>query len=376
VIRPAWAEIDVDAIARNVGVLVERAAPAAVCAVVKADGYGHGALRAASAALAGGASWLAVALPSEGVELRRAGIDAPILLLTEPDEWHDVVWARLTPTVYSEAGVGRLDRGLAGRATPPMGVHLKIDTGMHRVGVAPDEAIKRADLIASCAHLRLDAVWTHCPVADEPDNPFTDTQADRFDEVLADLRRAGHEVPMVHAANSAGTLCHPRLRYDMVRCGIAVYGLEPSPPLRQAVADLHPAMSLKALVRHVQQIPSGEAVSYGRKRPAPEETVVATVPIGYADGVPRRLFDVGAEVLIGGRRRPLAGTVTMDQILVDCGPGSPVEVGDEVVLLGRQGGEEITAGEWADLLGTISYEIVCGIGPRVPRLRGGPTFGA
>jgi alanine racemase len=371
VTRPVRAEIDLGAVAHNVGVLLAEVAPARVCAVVKADGYGHGAVAVARAALDAGAQWLAVALPAEGVALREAGVTAPILLLSEPEAWDEALAARLTPTVYSRRGIESLAALTAGG--PTVDVHLKVDTGMHRVGARPEDAVDRSKEVHAAPGLRLAALWTHCPVADEPGNPFTEGQADRFDAVVAEVRSAGIEVPMVHAANSAAALVHPRLRYDMVRCGIAVYGLAPSPAL-EGRADLRPALSLVASISHVQRLRAGEAVSYGLRRPAPCDTVVATVPLGYADGVPRRLGELGAEVLVGGTRRPLAGTVTMDQLLVDCGPGSTVAVGDEVVLLGRQGGAEIRVAEWADRLGTIGYEIVCGIGPRVPRVHRAPTI--
>jgi alanine racemase len=231
--------------------------------------------------------------------------------------------------------------------------------------VPPEDAVARAKEVVSHPELRLDAVWTHCPVADEPDNPFTDAQGARFAAVIDALRSAGIEPPLVHAANSAATLTHPELHLDLVRCGIAVYGLDPSPGLT-GVAPLRPALTLKARVTHVQVVPAGDSVSYGLRRAVEADTVVATVPIGYADGVPRRLSD-GGEVLIGGRRRRLAGTITMDQLMVDCGRDD-ITVGDEVVLLGRQGDEEITVAEWAERLDTIVYEITCGLSPRVPRV--------
>lgn len=363
--RPAWAEVDLRAVAANVRLLAERAAPAQLCAVVKADGYGHGAVAVAKAALAAGAPWLAVAIPDEGKQLRDAGIDAPILLLAEFHEWGDVLAYDLTPTVYSEHGIGLLAAEAGRQHRGQIGVHLKVDTGMHRIGVPPADAVARAKALIAHPELRLDAVWTHCPVADEPGNAFTAGQAARFAAVVDELRAAGIDPPFVHAANSAATLTHPELHHDLVRCGIAVYGLDPSPELA-GVAPLQPALTLKARVTHVQVVPAGEAVSYGLRRPVATDTVVATVPIGYADGVPRRLSDSG-EVLIGGVRRRLAGTITMDQLMVDCG-SDEVAVGDEVVLLGRQGVEEIPVAEWAERLGTIVYEITCGISPRVPRV--------
>jgi alanine racemase len=361
--RAAWAEVDLAAITANARTLRERAAPAALCAVVKANGYGHGAAAVARAALDGGATWLAVALTAEGAELRDAGISAPILLLSEPppDEHADVVRFDLTPTVYTEAGIESLARA----ARKPLPVHLKVDTGMHRVGAAPDDVVSLAKSVGAHAPLRLGALWTHCAVADEPGHEATARQAERFDTAVRELRAAGIDVPLVHAANSAATIDHPELHHDLVRCGIALYGLDPSPALAGR-ADLQPAMRLVSRVSFVRRVPAGDAVSYGLRRPLARDTVVATVPIGYADGVPRRLFDVGAEVLIGGRRRPLAGVVTMDQLLVDCGDDD-VQRGDEVVLLGAQGDERVGVEEWAEKLGTISYEIVCGISARVPR---------
>jgi alanine racemase len=359
----AWAEIDLAAITSNAILLGDLAAPSALCAVVKANGYGHGAAATARAALAGGASWLAVALTAEGAELRDAGISAPILVLSEPppDEHADVVAFDLTPTVYTARGI----ESLARTTRRPLRVHLKVDTGMHRVGAAPQDALALATSIAAHDRLELEGVWTHCAVADEPGHEATVRQRERFDAVLGELRAAGIAPSIVHAANSAATIDQPSLRYDLVRCGIALYGLDPSAALKGRL-PIKPAMRFASRVSHVREIPAGDAVSYGLRRPVASDTIVATVPVGYADGVPRRLFDVGGEVLVGGVRRPIAGVVTMDQLLVDCGRDR-VAVGDEVVLLGAQGRDRIGAEEWAERLGTISYEIVCGISGRVPR---------
>jgi len=360
--RPTWAEVDLDAVAHNVGVLVARAAPAEVCAVVKADGYGHGAVPVAAAALEAGAAWLAVALVEEAVLLREAGLDAPILLLSEarPGEFAEVAALDLRATVYSAAGV------TAAAATgAPLRLHLKVDTGMHRVGAAPDEVVGLAQAVVEHPSLELEAVWTHCAVADEPDRTFTAEQLERLDAVLAELAAAGIEVPLVHAANSAGAIAHPAARRSLVRCGIAVYGVDPSPELAGEL-PLVPALRLRSEVSFVKRVAAGEGVSYGLHHRFEQDTTVATVPIGYADGVRRRLGLLHQEVLIGGRRRPIVGVVTMDQLMVDCGDDD-VTVGDEVVLLGRQGDEEVRATEWAATLGTIGYEITCGIGPRVPR---------
>ncbi len=366
--RPAWVEVDLRAVAANVATLGALAAPAALCAVVKADGYGHGSVPVALAALRAGATWLGVAMAAEGAVLRAAGIDAPILVLSEPspEELPDVVALGLRPTVYRPDTVAALAEAVADAGAAALPVHLKVDTGMRRVGAEPSDVVALALAVQRRPELALEAVWTHCAVADEPGHPFTGTQARRFDAVLAELRGAGIDPPVVHAANSAATLAHPRLRHRLVRCGIAVYGHPPSRALEGAV-ELQPALSLRARVSLVKEVDAGERLSYGRRYATTGPTVVATVPLGYADGVPRRLSSVGGTVLVGGQRRPIAGTVTMDQIMVDCGPGAPVAVGDEVVLLGRQGAEEITAEEWAHQLDTISYEILCGIGPRVPR---------
>jgi alanine racemase len=372
--RPAWADVDLDAVAANVATLAHRSAPAALCAVVKADGYGHGAVPVARAALAGGASWLAVALVAEGRQLREAGLDCRVLVLSEPSpgEWDDAVTLGLTPTVHSAAGVAAAATAVArAGVAEPLGVHLKVDTGMHRIGVPPAEALVRAQAVVAADELALEAVWTHCAVADEPGNPFTDTQLHRFQDVLTGLRAAGIDPPLVHAANSAAAIAHPPLRFDLVRCGIAVYGQAPSPALAGEV-PLRPVLSLRARISSLRRVPAGDAVSYGLVRPVEVDSVVATVPLGYADGVPRRLTAVGGEVLVGGRRCPLAGTVTMDQLMVDCGPvgsatAEAVAVGDEAVLLGDQGAEHVGAWEWAERLGTIAYEITCGISPRVSR---------
>jgi alanine racemase len=249
--RAARADVDLDAIRHNVGRLAELVAPARVCAVVKADGYGHGAIAVSQAVLDAGASWLGVALIEEGAVLRKAGIDVPILLLSEP-RLADVELAvhyDLRLTVYSrEAIEAAADAAAAAGRTARL--HLKVNTGMNRVGADPGEIVDLARAVAKQPGLELEALWTHCAVADEPGNPFTGQQLDRLDEVLAQLREAGIEPPMVHAANSAAAIDHPRSRHDLVRCGITVYGLAPSPALAGRV-DLHPAMSLRSEVSMV-----------------------------------------------------------------------------------------------------------------------------
>ena len=342
-------------------------APARLCAVVKANAYGHGAVPVAQAALAAGASWLAVALVDEGVELRAAGVQAPILVLSEPrpEEMARVVAEDLTAAVYTMAGVTALAEA-ARRWNSTAAVHLKVNTGMNRVGAQPADLLAFARAVDADPALDLAALWTHCAVADEPGHPFTDEQRARFLAAADELAGAGLRPPLLHAANSAGGILREDLRFDLVRAGIAVYGIDPSPELAGAI-DLRPALSLHAHVTHVKRVAAGERVSYGLRHEFSHDATVATVPLGYADGVPRRLSGVGGEVLVGGRRRPIVGVVTMDQLMVDCGD-DPVAVGDEVVLLGRQGDEVVTANEWGERLGTIGYEVVCGIGARVPRV--------
>lgn len=361
-LRPAWADIDLAAIRWNVAEISRVTGAPRVCAVVKADAYGHGVVPVARAALEGGASWLAVALVEEAEPLRAFGIDAPILVLAEPPAaaMPKAAHLDLRVALYTDRGVEEAAAAGVRR------VHVKVDTGMHRVGAAPEDAVGLAKS-AVAAGLEVEGVWTHFAVADEPDRDdrYTERQVERFDECVAELARAGIEPELVHASNSAGGLL-AGASYDMVRGGIAVYGYEPN-PARPSGAALRPALTLAARVSHVKRLPAGEAVSYGLRYRLTRPSWVATVPLGYADGVPRRLSAVGGQVLIGGERRPIAGTVTMDQLMVDCGDDA-VEVGDGVVLIGEQGNERITADEWAERLDTISYEILCGISPRVPRV--------
>jgi len=379
--RPAWAEVDLDAVAWNAGLLRQIAAPAALCAVVKADGYGHGSVPVAAAALAGGATSLAVALVEEGVVLREAGVQASILVLSEPapEAMGEVVARDLVPTIYTTAGLVAIRRAAAA-ASRRVDVEVKVDTGMHRVGATIDEAQAIVEAVVSSPELAYGGLWTHLAVADEPADGFTAEQLERFEAFRRRLESAGVPAPArLHAANSAGAIAHPGSRYDVVRCGICLYGYAPSTAVGAAQVEaagkgaLRPALTWRTRVSLVRELAAGERPSYGRAYSLHTRSDVATVPVGYADGVPRGLFEAGGELLVGGRRRAVAGTVTMDQLMLDCGPDSGVRPGDEVVLIGSQGTEAVTAQEWADRLGTISYEILCRIGPRLPRrhVRGG-----
>jgi alanine racemase len=363
VVRPSYVEIDLTAIRHNAAEIRRTVAPARLCAVVKADGYGHGDVPVAEAALAGGADWLAVALVEEGARLREAGIDAPILVLGEtvPEDAPEIVQWKLIPTVYSEGFLDVLERAAG---DDPLRVHLKLDTGMHRVGVAAAGARLLAKRIAASNRLHLHGLWTHFAVAEE-DAAFTRRQLAELESFRDELAATGINVPVVHAANTAGALAFPEARLDMVRTGIGVYGLRPASHIGVDL-DLRPALQVRSRVATVKRLPAGARPSYGRRRPLERESTVVSVPLGYADGVHRRLGEAGGEVLIGGKRFAFAGTVTMDHIIIDVGDEA-VEAGDDVVILGRQGGEEISAEEWAQRLGTINYEILCDFGPRLPR---------
>ena len=376
----AWVDVDLGAIRHNVAHLRSAVAPSGVWAVVKADGYGHGAVEVAGAALEAGAQGLCVALVEEGVELRDAGIDAPILLLSEPplDAADDLVRYRLMGTVYTARFVDALAGAARSRRVEGVPIHVQIDTGMQRVGAPFDDVAGLEEVAARIAEhhpvLRTVGIFTHLAVADEPDDEFTSLQLERFrdarDVVASVLPGTGPGRTLVHVANSAGGLAHPASRFSFVRAGIAVYGISPGHGVDHLSTELRPALSLRARVSFVKRVAAGSRISYGLRHRFERDTTVATVPIGYADGVPRRLWESGAEVLIGGRRRPIVGVVTMDQLMVDCGDDA-VSIDDEVVLIGEQvgpdGPQRIRAEEWADLLGTIGYEIVCGIGKRVPR---------
>lgn len=366
--RWAWAEVHTGLISHNVAIVAQRTAPVQVWAVVKANGYGHGAVPVAQAALAGGATGLCVAIVDEGVALRRAGITAPILLLSEqPPELADlIVGYQLTPTVTTTRGAAVLAASAAA-ADQTIKIHIKVDTGMHRVGVAPNEVVSLASFVSSYESLVIEGVYTHFAVADNPSHSANASQLSAFTAVLDDLSSRGINPPLVHAANSAAALANEPSRFTMVRLGIGMYGLRPGAGVADLCAGLIPAMSLKARVSAVRWVEAGEAVSYGLVRPLAKGSLIATVPIGYADGVPRALGRTNVQVLLNGVPRTIAGTITMDQLMIDCESDSSVMVGDEVVLIGKQGDHSVTADDWAEALDTIGYEIVCGISPRIFR---------
>jgi alanine racemase len=362
----AEALIDLGAVRHNVAVLAAAAPTAALMAVVKADGYGHGAVAVARAALDAGAGWLGVCTPEEALELRAAGIAAPLLcwLYLPGDDLTAAVAADVDMGVASRA---HLDAVLAAarRAGRPARLHLKIDTGLSRNGAARadwDPLLDAATKAVADGTAEVVAVWSHLAYADAPTHPTLDAQVTRLTEAWQAARDRGLD-PIRHLANSAATLTRPDLHFDLVRPGIAVYGLD---PLGRAPGELRPAMTLRSRVALVKRVPAGEGVSYGHEWHTPRDSTLALLPIGYADGVPRRLGG-RLQVLLGGRRRPVVGRVCMDQIVVNC-DDDEVRVGDQAVLFGPGDQGEPTAQDWADELGTIHYEIVTGVhGSRVTR---------
>ena len=365
--RPAWVEVDTGAIERNVRTL--RGLTPTVTrfmAVVKADGYGHGALEAARAALAAGADRLGVATVEEALGLREAGVAVPLHVLAEPpaDAAPLLVHDRIIATVASQRFTEALGAAaLAAGETVP--VHLKIDTGMNRIGVRADEIAVAAPWLRRTDGIHVEGAFTHFATADTPGDWEFGRQVERFTEALDVLRTEGVRPAIRHAANSAATVLHPHTHFDMVRCGIAIYGLHPSTATRARVA-LEPAMRVKALVSAVKQIGLGEGVSYGLTWHAAAPTVIATLPLGYADGI-HRVLSNRMEVLIGGARCAQVGRVCMDQFMVEVPPGVHVRPGDEAVVVGAQGGEEVGMDDLARLAGTINYEMACGFALRMER---------
>ena len=357
--RPTWVDVDLEAIRDNARILKPEGAE--LMAIVKANGYGHGAVQVARAATEAGATWIGVALVEEGLQLRGAGIEAPILVLSELPAGSEAVALahRLTPTLYSGEGLERLEA--AARGSVP--VHVKIDTGMHRVGVWPPAEAPAFARRVQEAGLEVEGLFTHFARSEE-DEVTTKEQLGLFLESAEAIRSEGVKPRLLHAANSGATILHPDSHLDLVRPGIALYGIEPAPGIGSHLG-LRPALTWRSQVSAVKRLAAGEAISYGHHYWLEREAWVATVPVGYADGYPRQLTNLGA-VLIGGRRCPVAGTVTMDQLIVDCGEDE-VRVGGEVVLIGRQGNEMIGADALGRLIGTIGYEIVSRIGERVPR---------
>ena len=364
--------VDLDAIRRNVEVLGEHAGSAAVMAVVKADGYGHGLVPSARAALSGGATFLGVAQLSEAIALRDSGIRAPVLswlhvpgsdfaaaVGTDIDLSVSAMWS-LVEVADAARAVGRTAR-----------IHLKVDTGLGRNGAFGDDwqiLLPAARRLEAEGVVRIVGLWSHFAYADEPTHPTVRRQQERFGQAVGEAERAGCDLEVRHIANSAATLTNSSAAFDLVRPGLAVYGLSPVPSLGDPRSfGLTPAMTLSADLAVTKRVPAGQGLSYGHQYVTSQDTVVGLVPIGYADGVPRSATNVGP-VSVGGTRHTVAGRVCMDQFIVDLGPGSVARAGDQVTLFGAGESGEPTAEDWAQATGTISYEIISRIGSRVPRV--------
>lgn len=371
--RATRVEIDLDAIAYNIQLIRKRVGmKVRIMAVVKADGYGHGSVEVAKVALENGADYLAVAIPEEGVELRRAGIEAPILVfsLTPAGESKNIVAYNLTQAVCTK----ELAEALSARAqelNKVAKVHIKVDTGMGRIGIFPEDVVDFVTEVSKLKGIELEGIFTHFPDADGKDKSFTELQIGKFQQIIAELENIGIKIPIKHAANSAGILDFPSSLFNLVRPGITIYGLAPSKEIIHTM-NLKPAMTFKTAVAYLKTVPLGSPISYGRTFITQKESRIATLAVGYADGYNRLLSNKG-EVIIRGKRAPVVGRVSMDMTMVDVSHIPEVQIDDEVVLFGKQGGDEISIDEIAYKCNTISYEIVVSIGKRVPRiyLRGG-----
>lgn len=369
-IRPAWAEIDLAAIAHNISELRRVMKPdARIMAVVKANAYGHGAVPVSKVVLANGADYLGVAILQEARELREAGIDAPILILgyTPDEQVQEVVELEITQTVYSYAAAEAISRA-AQKAGKTVKVHIKADTGMGRIGFiseigTPEEIVR----IAGLPGIEVEGMFTHFSVADSRDKEYTSLQFDRFRHLDSQLAALGLDIPVKHAANTAAVIDLPEMHLNMVRVGIGIYGLYPSNEVLKDKVDLKPALSLKTRIAQVKTVGPGASISYGRTYITDRETRIATIPLGYADGY-TRLFSNRVSAILHGRRVPQIGNVCMDQFMIDVTDVPEAETGDQVILIGRQGTEEITVDELGDIIGTINYEIVCMLSERIPRL--------
>jgi alanine racemase len=364
--HPVWAEVDLAAIRHNVSILRALAPSSEVMGVVKGYAYGHGNPASARAMLEGGATRLGVARVAEALHLRESGISAPIHLFTEPPQQAIAALLdhEITPVVYTQSFATGLSEEATRRGLKA-GVHLKLDTGMNRVGVPLDAADDLVRTLRRLEGLWVEGLWSHFATADMLGHPFVKEQLERFWGLLERLQRSGMDPPIKHIANSAATMSMPESHLDLVRCGIACYGLWPSPAF-QGAADLRPALSLKARVGFVKRVEAGGALSYGLAYGLHETSRVVTIPAGYADGYDRG-FSSTADVLLRGRRYRVSGAVCMDQFMVDVG-SADVEPGDIATLIGEQGSEHITAEELGARIGTINYEITSRIPSRVPRL--------
>ena len=367
----AWVEINLAALRHNVrqfrGLL-----PAAtqLMAVVKADAYGHGAIAVAQTALQAGAAWLGVATVPEGIELRAAGIQAPILVMgavNSAEEMQAIAHWRLQPTLVNPKQALVFSETLSQLAAArPLGVHLKIDTGMARLGFPWAEAAEFVRFVQPLPHLKIDSLYSHLATADDPDPTTMEQQHRRFTTAVDNLRRLHLLPPRLHLANTAATLVNPALHYDLVRVGLGLYGLYPAPHL-QSPLSLQPVMQVKARITHLKDVPAGTGISYGHQYRCDRPIRLAVVGIGYADGVPRVLSN-RLRVMVKGHLAPQIGAITMDQLMLDVSHIPHLHEGDVVTLLGRDGNHAIGPDDWATLANTISWEILCGFKHRLPRI--------
>jgi alanine racemase len=365
----AWAEIDLGAIAFNVKQLKRLVGDnTEIMAVVKADGYGHGAEQVSKTALASGATWLGVATTDEGIALRKCGIHDPILILAPipVERIQDAVCHDLRLTVCTVDMLQAISHATEVAGKTQARVHLKIDTGMGRIGIEPGEVLPFVNSAAMYPNVRVEGIFTHFATADEVDKSFAIQQFERFRNAEKDLTKAGLSSCICHVSNSAAILDHPMFSLDLVRAGIIIYGLYPSSEVKHEIA-LRPSLEFKTRIIHVKRVSKGVSISYGATYATDEPCTIATLAVGYADGFSRALSNKGV-VLIGGKRLPVVGRVCMDQCMIKAPVDSDIAIGDEVVLIGRQGDEEISVDEVAALMGTINYEVVCMITGRVPRV--------
>lgn len=376
--RDTIAEIDLDAITHNIQQFRKRLPPSVrLMAVVKANAYGHGAVPVAKTALKAGVTHLAVAILDEALELRNAGITAPILVLgyTPPEAVAEAVHHNVTLTVYSEAVVNEVASQAArlGRRVP---VHVKVDTGMGRLGLFEEEVLPFLRSIRRHAFIEVEGLFTHFATADEADKSYAEWQHEQLERIIGRLQSEGIQIPLIHCSNSAAAIDLPSYNHHMVRLGISMYGYYPSTEVNREAVDLRPALTLKTRIVHLKRPPAGMGISYGKTFVTDGTRWIATIPIGYADGFSRSLSNRG-EALVNGRRVPIVGKICMDQTMLDVTEAMPVKVGEEVVLYGAQGKERITVDEVAEAMGTISYEVTCLVGYRVPRVykKGGRIIG-
>ena len=366
----AWVEIDLAALHHNVQQLTHYLGDkTALMAVVKADAYGHGAVTVAQTALAAGAKWLGVATVPEGVELRQAGITAPILVMgaiNDCEEVSAIAQWQLEPTLVSPKQALIFSEALAQVQESSQPVHLKIDTGMSRLGFPWEQAQEFVQFVRRLPHLQVASIYSHLATADDPDPTILRQQHQRFKAAIAQIAPQFSALPPLHLANSAATLAFPDLHYDRVRVGLAIYGLYPAPHLKSTL-PLQPVMQVKARITHLKEIQPGTGVSYGHQFVAQQRMRMAVVSIGYADGVPRALSN-RISVLVNGQCVPQIGAITMDQLMIDVTNVPALQEGTVVTLLGQSGDHAITADHWAALTGTISWEILCSFKHRLPRI--------